>query len=83
MNDRQRMKVTDVIQKITNLKWEYAGQRMLVTVSSITDGRWNSKNSTVIISWRPWEEWRDRERLITQWYDNIKRIRLNWIATAE
>lgn len=72
---RQRTKVVDIVERVTSLKWNFAGH-----IVRLTDERWNSR----IIRWRPWEEKRGRGRPIMRWYDDIKRVAgFGWTRTAQ
>lgn len=72
---RQRTGVIDVIEKITTLKWNWAGH-----VARRTDGRWSKK----LLEWRPRHEaYRSRGRPPTRWTDDIRKICGNWIQMAQ
>lgn len=72
---RRRSGVQDAIQKITMLKWNWAGH-----VARMTDNRWTKR----ITEWRPREDaLRSRGRPPTRWSDDLKRIRTNWIQAAQ
>ena len=72
---RERTKLTDAVERMANLKWNWAGH-----VARLTDGRWTKK----ILEWRPRQEaYRSRGRPPTRWSDDIKRIQTNWINTAQ
>lgn len=72
---RQRTGVTDAIERITSLKWNWSGH-----VARFSDGRWTKR----IVEWRPRQEaYRSRGRPPTRWADDIKRLQGNWIQTAQ
>ena len=72
---RERTKLIDAVERMANLKWNWAGH-----VARLTDGRWTKK----ILEWRPRQEaYRSRGRPPTRWSDDIKRIQTNWINTAQ
>lgn len=67
--------ITDAIERIAILKWNWAGH-----VARFTDGRWTRK----ILEWRPRQDaYRSRGRPPTRWSDDIKRLRTNWISAAQ
>lgn len=71
---RRRTGVTDVIQQIASLKWNWAGH-----VARMTDGRWTRR----LLEWRPRADRRSRGRPPTRWTDDIKRIESNWMQSAQ
>ena len=71
---RRRTGVTDVIERIAWLKWNWAGH-----VARMTDGRWTRK----VIEWRPRADKRNRGRPPTRWTDDVKRIAGNWLQKAQ
>ena len=72
---RRRTGVADVVRRITTLKWNWAGH-----IARTTDDRWTKK----ILEWRPRHEaYRNRGRPPTRWTDDIKRIKHNWMQTAQ
>lgn len=72
---RQRTGVIDAIQRITYLKWNWAGH-----VARMTNERWTKK----IMEWRPRQDaFRNRGRPPTRWTDDIKRVAPNWIQDAQ
>lgn len=71
---RQMSGVTDAIERITMLKWNWAGH-----IARMTDGRWTRK----ILEWRPRQDaFRHRGRPPTRWADDIRRIETNWMNAA-
>lgn len=73
---RRRTRVADAIEKITHLKWSWAGH-----IARMSDDRWTKK----ILEWRPRDEeaHRNRGRPPTRWTDDLKRISSNWIQDAQ
>lgn len=71
---RRRTGVQDIIERITRLKWRWAGH-----VARTKDGRWSKK----LLEWRPRADKRSVGRPPTRWTDDIKRITTNWIGTAQ
>lgn len=72
---RERTGVTDAVERITTLKWNWAGH-----VARVKDGRWTKR----ILEWRPRQEaYRNRGRPPTRWSDDIKRIQHNWMQSAQ
>lgn len=72
---RQKTGLTDAIDRITRLKWNWAGH-----LARTTDGRWTKR----ILEWRPRADaTRSRGRPPTRWTDDIKRIRRNWMKAAK
>jgi len=71
---RRRTKVQDIIQRITTLKWKWAGH-----VARFKDDRWTIR----ILTWRPRADKRSRGRPPTRWSDDIKRIGGHWMRTAQ
>lgn len=71
---RQRTKVIDIIQLITQAKWRWAGH-----IARMTDNRWTKR----LIEWRPREDKRSRGRPPTRWSDDVRRIAGNWINKAQ
>lgn len=72
---RRKTKITDAIERITHLKWNWAGH-----VARIPDNRWTRR----IIEWRPRDKaHRSRGRPPTRWTDDLRRISSNWIQDAQ
>lgn len=72
---RQMSGVTDAIERITTLKWNWAGH-----VARFSDNRWTKR----ILEWRPLiDAQRSRGRPPTRWSDDIKRLETNWISAAQ
>lgn len=72
---RDRTKVMDAIEKITTLKWNWAGH-----IARLNDDRWTKK----IIEWRPRHDaFRSRGRPPTRWHDDLRRIHSNWMQIAQ
>lgn len=65
---RRRTGVTDIIERISKLKWNWAGQ-----VARMSDGRWTKK----LLEWRPRADKRNRGRPPTRWTDDINRYKLD------
>lgn len=59
----QRTKVTDAANRVSQLKWNFAG-----AVARIWDRKWNIR----ILQWRPWNKKENRGRPLTRWYVDIK-----------
>jgi hypothetical protein len=55
-------RVTNIVQRVTELKWSWAGH-----VARMTDGRWTK----IILQWRPWWGRRSRGRPMMRWSDDI------------
>ena len=71
---RNKTRVTDVVQRISGLKWDFAGH-----VARAVDGRWNSK----LLHWRPWLGKRPRGRPQMRWTDDLKMSAgLMWVSEA-
>lgn len=72
---RRRTGVADAIERITTLKWNWAGH-----IARASDNRWTKK----ILEWRPRDEaFRNRGRPPTRWRDDIRRIAPNWMQIAQ
>lgn len=72
---RRRSGVADVVERITVLKWNWAGH-----IARFPDDRWTKR----ILEWRPRSEaFRNRGRPPTRWTDDLKRISTNWMQTAQ
>lgn len=72
---RRRTKVKDIIEKITELKWQWAGH-----VARQKDERWQTR----IVKWRPRETKRNRGRPPLRWMDDIRKIAGgNWYQKAQ
>jgi hypothetical protein len=59
---RKRTKVTDIAQRIADLKWQWAGH-----IVRRTDGRWGEK----VLEWRPCTGRRSVGRPPTRWTDDL------------
>ena len=62
---RRRTKITDIAQRVAELKWQWAGH-----VVRTADGRWGPK----VLEWRPRTGKRSVGRPPTRWTDDIKRV---------
>ncbi|CAH2268262.1 jg15893 [Pararge aegeria aegeria] len=62
---RRRTRVTDIAQRVTKLKWQWAGH-----IARRTDGRWALK----VLEWRPLTGKRSVGRPPTTWTDDIRRV---------
>ena len=71
---RKRTDVTDVVDKIRTLKWDWAGH-----VARMSDGRWTKR----LLEWRQRLDKRSKERPPTRWTDELKRFAGNWIQKAQ
>lgn len=72
---RQRTGITDAIERIAYLKWNWAGH-----VARMPNEKWTKR----IMEWRPRDQaLRSRGRPPTRWTDDIKRISTNWIHAAQ
>lgn len=72
---RRRTGVQDAVERITILKWNWAGH-----VARMTDNRWTKR----ITEWRPRQDaFRSRGRPPTRWADDLRRIETNWIQSAQ
>lgn len=72
---RLRTGIADASERITFLKWRWAGH-----IARVLDDRWTKK----ILEWRPRDSaYRSRERPPTRWTDDIKRVAGNWIQAAQ
>lgn len=72
---RRRTGVTDAVEQIAKLKWNWAGH-----IARLQDNRWTKR----MIEWRPRQDaFRNRGRPPTRWSDDIKRIHTNWIQEAQ
>lgn len=72
---RRRTKVTDIIKRIAELKWGWAGH----------EARQNDdRRTSTVINWRPREAKRDRGRPQRRWVDDIREITgHNWVQPAQ
>ncbi|XP_063388300.1 zinc finger protein Xfin-like [Cydia fagiglandana] len=71
---RQQSKVTDVVKRVANLKWEWAGH-----IARKTDS-WSKR----LLEWRPWGEERPQSRPKMRWDDDIKRTAgKKWLQIAK
>ncbi|CAH2237324.1 jg15785 [Pararge aegeria aegeria] len=64
-NIRRRTKVTDIAQRISKLKWQWAGH-----VCRRTDGRWGRR----VLEWRPRIGNRSEGRPRARWTDDLKKV---------
>ncbi|CAH2207480.1 jg12778, partial [Pararge aegeria aegeria] len=62
---RRRTRVTDIAQRVTKLKWQWAGH-----IARRTDGRSVLK----VLEWRPRTGKRSGGRPPTRWTDGIRRV---------
>ncbi|CAH2249803.1 jg6087 [Pararge aegeria aegeria] len=69
---RRRTRVTDIAQRVANLKWQWAGH-----IVRRKDGRWGPK----VLEWQP----RTGKRSVGRWWtDDIKRVAgSRWIQAAQ
>ena len=71
---RRRTKVADIAQRISKLKWQWAGH-----IARRTDGRWGRK----VLEWRPRTGKRSVGRPPTRWTDDlIKTAGSRWMQAA-
>ncbi|CAB3231006.1 unnamed protein product [Arctia plantaginis] len=71
---RRRTKVIDIAQRISALKWQWAGH-----IARRTDGRWGSK----VLQWRPRTGKRSVGRPPTRWTDDLVKVAGNrWMQAA-
>ena len=71
---RKRTKVTDIAQRISKLKWQWAGH-----IARRTDDRWGRK----VLEWRPRTGKRSVGRPSTRWTDDlIKTAGSRWMRAA-
>ena len=72
---RQRTRVTDIAQRISKLKWQWAGH-----ICRRTDGRWGKR----VLEWRPRIGKRRVGRPVSRWGDDIRRaVGNDWRRIAE
>ncbi|CAK1604107.1 unnamed protein product [Parnassius mnemosyne] len=72
---RSRTRVTDIAQRISKLKWQWAGH-----IARRTDNRWGRK----VLEWQPRHMKRKRGRPCRRWEDDIKAIAGGiWTRTAK
>ena len=72
---RRRTKITDIAQRVAELKWQWAGH-----VVRTADGRWGPK----VLEWRPRTGKRSVGRPPTRWTDDIKRVAgSRWALAAQ
>ncbi|CAH2245003.1 jg6943 [Pararge aegeria aegeria] len=62
---RRRAKVSDIAQRISKLKWQWAG-----LVCRRTDGRWGRR----VLEWRPRIGKRSVGRPPARWTDDLKKV---------
>ncbi|KAL0810833.1 hypothetical protein ABMA28_010143 [Loxostege sticticalis] len=71
---REQSKVTDVVQRVAKLKWEWAGHV----------ARKHDSWCKTVVEWRPWGEKRPVGRPQMRWSDDIKREAGSmWIQVAQ
>ena len=71
---RRRTKVTDIAQRISKLKWQWAGH-----IALRTDGRWGRK----VLEWRPRTGKRSVGRPPARWADDLmKATGSRWMQAA-
>lgn len=72
---RQSTKVVDIAQRISKLKWQWAGH-----VCRRTDNRWGKR----VLEWRPRLGKRSVGRPQARWSDDLQRVAgRNWMGRAE
>ncbi|CAH2226846.1 jg584 [Pararge aegeria aegeria] len=72
---RKRTKVTGIAQRISKLKWQWAGH-----VCRRTDGRWGRR----VLEWRPQIGKRSVGRPPARWTDDLKKVAgSGWMRKAE
>lgn len=72
---RRRSGAADAVERITALKWNWAGH-----IARFDDDRWTRR----ILEWRPRSEaFRNRGRPPTRWTDDLKRVSTNWMQAAQ
>ncbi|CAH2239930.1 jg3361 [Pararge aegeria aegeria] len=72
---RRRTKATDIAQRISKLKWQWAGH-----VYRRTDGTWGSR----VLEWRPRFGKHSVGRPPARWTDNLKKVAgSGWMRKAE
>ena len=71
---RRRTGVTDIVNKIRKLKWNWAGY-----VARMSDGRWTKR----LLELTPRLDKRSKGRPPTRWADNPRRFVGNWIQRAQ
>ena len=71
---RRRTKVVDIAQRISKLKWQWAGH-----IARRTDGRWGRK----VLEWRPHIGKRSVGRPATRWTDDLIQVAgRRWMQAA-
>jgi hypothetical protein len=71
---RQRTKVIDIAQRISKLKWQWAGH-----ISRRTDNRWGKR----VLEWRPRLGKRSVGRPPARWDDDLRTAGRCWMCQAE
>ncbi|CAH2231720.1 jg14303 [Pararge aegeria aegeria] len=72
---RRRTKVTDIAQRISKLKWQWASH-----VCRRTDGLWGRR----VLEWRPRIDKRSVGRPPARWTDDLKKVAgCGWMRKAE
>ena len=72
---RQQSGLQDIIAKIKDLKWQWAGH-----IARMNDNRWTK----CVTEWIPLDGQRKRVKPRTRWDDEIiKSISVNWISKAQ
>ncbi|CAH2232855.1 jg16616 [Pararge aegeria aegeria] len=70
-----RTRVTDIAQRVTKLKWQWAGH-----ILWRRDGRWGPK----VLEWQPHNGKRSVGRPPARWTDDIRRVAgSRWIQAAQ
>ena len=71
---RNQTKVFDIIERIKQLKWKWAGH-----IARREDNRW----STITLQWYPRDVKRPRRRPQVRWDDEIRKVAgVNWMTKA-
>ena len=71
---RRRTGVTDVVNQIGQLKWNWVRH-----VGRMSDGRWTKR----FLEWRPRLDKRSKGRPPTRWMDDLRRFGVIWIQRAQ
>ncbi|KAL0831265.1 hypothetical protein ABMA28_002113 [Loxostege sticticalis] len=71
---RKESKVSDIVKRIANLKWQWAGHMARKSDSWCKD----------LLEWRPWEHKRPVGRPQMRWKDDIRKVAgQNWMLVAQ
>ncbi|KAL0859868.1 hypothetical protein ABMA27_010206 [Loxostege sticticalis] len=71
---RKESKVSDIVKRIANLKWQWAGHIARKSDSWCKD----------LLEWRPWEHKRPVGRPQMRWKDDIRKVAgQNWMLVAQ